>query len=79
MNEKYDNNGNEIYFQDFCDSREYWWEYDENNRIIYSRTDNDVEFWYKYDDCGIRISISKKEFEEIKNLNKFTRFEIMDI
>ena len=81
-----DKNGNEIYYQDFCDDRKYWWEYDENNRVIYSRTDNDVEFWHKYDDSGNRISISRKEFEEIKKLKykrkiekRSYRFEIMDI
>ncbi len=85
--EKYDDNGNLIYFK--CpDGYELWEEYDKNNKLIHYKNTSGLEWWAKYDELKNKIEITEQEYKEIefrKNGKKYnsrtkcSRFELMDI
>jgi len=82
---EYDERGNLIYYR-YSYGREIWKEYDINKDVIYYKDSyhKGWEHWAKYDENYNIISITQKEFENIKireyNLRtKCSRFELMDI
>ena len=87
---KCDENGNLIYYKNNI-GYEYWQEFDKNNNCIHSKDSRGNEYFWKYkkEICYKCITISQKEFEQIKKeaeLNKFlkenkliNRFSLIDI
>ena len=82
---KYDEKGNCIYYEYYMGLK-IWWEYDENNNIIYTKDSRGIrEEWYKYDENNKQIKITQQEFKQIErtklylNIKNSNRFEIMDI
>ena len=69
-NIRYDNNGNEIYWEDSYNNK-YWMEYDENNNDIYwkcilNNKDNEIyESWSEYDENNNLIHIKDSRDKEI--------------
>ena len=83
---EFDDRNNLIYQKD-SDGREYWWEYDENNREIHYKSII-WEVWQKYDENNNRIAITEQEYKEIEfrkkekeynSRTKCSRFELMEI
>ena len=86
MLKEYDDRGNLIYIEYF-DGYKYRQEFDKNNNVVHYKNSNKEEYWYKYIE-GERISITKKEFEQIKSDEEYqefisrepvSRFNLMDI
>lgn len=83
---KYDENSNLVHHEN-SDGEAEWYKYDENNRVIYGRDTTGLQVWLKYDENNERISITQKEFEQIKfwkaeheflSREEITRFELME-
>jgi len=49
MNEKYDKEGNLIYYEN-PDKVKYWRKFNKNNKVIYEKNSDNREWWSKYDE-----------------------------
>jgi len=86
---EHDINGNLIYFKSLISNREYWKEYDKNNRCIHCKYSDGTEWWKEYNENNDMIYYkNNKNIENrykwegdkrIRIYTKFNRFEIMDI
>jgi YD repeat-containing protein len=79
--EKYDNNGNFIYYQNE-EGYKQWYEYDENNRLTHHKDNHGIDVYYRYEIKIEQIEMTKEEFKEFKKYQKKeipkTRFELID-
>jgi len=82
---EYDENNNLIHYKNSY-GFEYWREYDGNNNKIHFKDSDGFEYWWKWEN-NLKIKITQKEFEKIKNKksrelinnSKISRFGLMDI